>query len=346
MENGQKLVRVIQGRTTKGALIQNRVLPLIRDIASNDLGTFITVAGQGHEDLRNGSTRIYLQHGDYEIVANNKPEMGPVSREITTGDARTDTEISQELKETFDILSSMTNAVANGVVKGLVVSGPAGIGKSHTVETTLKETLGVVADLIGSPAQYEVIKGNTSALNLYCMLYRYSSEGSVLILDDIDSALYDEDCLNLLKAVLDTKKTRRVHWGTTTYILEREEVPSSFDFQGGVIFLTNINWQNPRSPRIANHLQAILSRVHYLNLDMDTMRERIIHIKNVVYHSNMLSEYDFTSHEVDELMTWLIGNVEKLQSVDLRTVLKAADLMKAMPDTWKSRAQRTLMKKQ
>jgi hypothetical protein len=167
----------------------------------------------------------------------------------------------------------------------------------------------------------------------------------VLVLDDCDGLLYDEDGLNVLKAVLDTKKTRRVHWGTSSTVLEKEGVPTSFEFEGSVVFLTNIKWDNPKSPRIANHLNAIMSRVHYLDLKVDTLRERVIHMRNVVDTTDMLWEYNFNKRDVDDLMGWVMENINRIQFVDLRTVLKAADLKRAMPTTWRKRADRTLCKR-
>ena len=346
MDLNNAYVRVLNGKTGQGTQITNTVFRLLGHLGRNEQGTFITVDGHGHEGLRNGKTRIYLNATDYEMVdpTNGARIMQTADSNAVVEDERTDAEIGKDLSETFEILADMTSAVANGVVKGLVVSGPAGIGKSHTVESTLDHTLGLMARVQGAEPNYDIIKGNSSALNLYCLLYRYSAEGSVVVLDDIDSALYDEDCLNLLKAVLDTKKARRVHWGTNSHILEREGVPSSFEFKGGVIFLTNIKFDQNRSQRIANHLQAIMSRVHYLDIRIDTLRERVIHLTNTVRNTDMMEEYDFTPAELDELMAWLIENVNRLQTVDLRMCIKAADLMKATPRNWKKMAERSLLK--
>lgn len=345
MELNNAFVRVHNGSTKAGMEIRDTVFRLLGHMQRNEFGMFITVDGKdvNIEGIRNGKNRIYISKPtDYEML---DTKSGAAAVAVDEMADRTDDEIAADLKETFDILGEMTSAVANGVVKGLVVSGPAGVGKSHTVEETLEETLGMQAKLMSQVPQYDVFKGYTSAINLYCMLYKYSEEGSVLVLDDADSALYDEDSLNLLKAVLDTKEVRRVHWGTNSTILEKEGVPTSFEFKGGIIFLTNIKWENTKSARISNHLQALMSRVHYLDLQIDTLRERIIHIKNVALNTNMLTEYDLSQEEKETMLNWLISNVSKLHTVDLRTVIKCADLVKAMPNNWQSRATKTLFKK-
>jgi hypothetical protein len=345
MELNNTFVRVIQGHTKAGVHIENRVLRLLGHMQREpNLGLYITVEGEGQEGLRQGKNRIFIKSGtDFELIDAKQGAAAVAQEEVAT---RTDDEIATDLKETFEILAEMTAAAASGVIKGLVVSGPAGIGKSHTVESELETTIGIQAKLTGEMPKYDIFKGYTSAINLYCMLYRFSDEGSVLVLDDADSALYDEDSLNLLKAVLDTKKTRRVHWGTNSPILEKEGVPSSFDFKGSIIFLTNIKWDGAKSPRIANHLAALMSRVHYISLSIETLRERIIHIKNVALSTDMLDEYEFSQAEKEDLLNFLIENVNRLHTVDLRTVIKASDLAKAMPKNWKARAAKTLFKGQ
>ena len=354
MELENAYVRVLRGKTRYGVEITNQVFKLLAHIArdpliqnhQNGIGTYITVDGKGHADVRQGNTRIYLTPMDYEMIDANGAKIQLLNKEVVeeVGDTRTDEEIAAELTETFEIVGEMTEATAKGVVKGLIISGPAGIGKSHTVETTLINTIGIVAKLQGENPKHDIVKGKLTPIMLYCTLYRYSTPGSVLVLDDADGILYDEECLNMLKAVLDTKKVRRVHWGSNSHILEKEGVPSSFDFQGGVIFLTNIKWDKARSERIANHLSAIMSRTHYLDVQIDTMRERVIHITNTVMNTDMLEEYNFTKADIREIMDYMMANLQRLSNVDLRTVLKCADMKLAMPENWTKFADRSLCK--
>jgi len=345
MELENAFVRVIKGSTRQGVSVDGTVFRLLGHISKDAFGTFITVDGRGHEGTRNGKARIYLDPTGYEMIDAAGARVAQAETPAAEEDTRTDDEIRLELKETFEIVAEMTEATTTGVIKGLIISGPAGIGKSHTVETVLDETIGMQCKLQGLEPKYDIIRGNLSAITLYCQLYRYSSKGSVLVLDDCDGILYDEDGLNVLKAALDSKKTRRIHWGTQSTILEREGVPSSFEFEGSVVFLTNIKWDKPKSPRIANHLSAIMSRVHYLDLKVDTMRERVIHISNIVETTDMLWDYNFNKADLEDLMGWLLENVNRIEFFDLRTVVKAADLKRAMPTTWRKRADRTLCKR-
>jgi hypothetical protein len=346
MELENAFVRVIKGNTRQGVSVDGTVFRLLGHLNTDQWGTYITVDGRGHENTRNGKARIYVSPAGYQMIdAQGAVQADSEQGSTEEADTRTDDEIRLELKETFEIVAEMAEATTTGVIKGLVISGPAGIGKSHTVETVMDETIGMQCKLQGLEPKYNIVRGNLSAISLYCELYRYSSKGSVLVLDDCDGILYDEDGLNVLKAVLDTKKTRRVHWGTNSIILEKEGVPSNFEFEGSVVFLTNIKWDNCKSPRIANHLAALMSRVHYLDLKVDTLRERVIHMRNVVETTDMLWEYNFSPRDIDDLMGWIMNNINRIQFVDLRTVVKAADLKRAMPTTWHKRAERTLCKR-
>lgn len=343
MELNNAFVRVIQGQTKAGVEIRNTVFQLLGHLGRNEFGTFITVEGRGHdiEGVRNGKTRIYLKPTDFEMI--DAKTGAKATAVVDETPQRSDDEIAADLKETFEILAEMTTAVAAGVVKGLVVSGPAGIGKSQTVLTELEETLGMQAKLLGITPKFDVICGHITPIMLYTKLYEMADKGSVLVLDDCD-VLEDIDALNILKAALDTKKTRKITWGSAGFALEKMEVPTSFEFHGGVIFLTNMKLNQVKSGKLAPHCEAIVSRVHYLDLQIDTMRERLIHIRNVAMNSDMLDEYDFSKRERETLLTWIVSNVDNFSRMDLRTVKKAADLMKSMPHNWQSRGTKTLFK--
>lgn len=345
MELNNAFVRVHTGATKAGVEIRDTVFRLLGHMQRNEIGMFITVDGKdiNIDGIRNGKNRIYLiKPTDYEML-DAKTGAAAVTADEDLDQDRTDDEIAAELKETFEILAEMTDAVGNGIVKGLVVSGPAGVGKSHTVIKTLDENLGVPARLMSIEPSYEVISGHISPIMLYTKLYQLSAANCVLVLDDCD-VLEDIEALNILKAALDTKKTRRIHWGSAGHVLEKERVPTSFEFRGGVIFLTNTKLSSIKSGKLAPHCEAIVSRVHCLDLQINTMRERMIHIRNIVITSDMLDEYEFSSETKHTLLAWLMDNVNNIAQVDLRTVTKAADLCKAMPHNWQSRAAKTLFK--
>jgi len=258
----------------------------------------------------------------------------------------TDDEIMTRLRERFDILDNMTRAVKKGDVRAMIVSGPPGVGKSFGVEKVLSKH-----DLLADVAQnaklkkYEIVKGAMSAIGLYKKLYEFSDSKCILVFDDCDSVLLDDLSLNILKAALDSSKKRMICWNTDSRSLVQEGVPNSFEFRGGAIFITNIKFENVRSKKLQDHLAALESRCHYLDLTIDTEREKILRIKQVITDCGMLDDYAFEKNAIDELVEFIDQNKAQLRELSLRMVLKLADLKRSFPDNWKKTAEMTCMRR-
>lgn len=257
----------------------------------------------------------------------------------------TDEEIKARLRERFNILDDMTRAVKKGTVRAMIVSGPPGVGKSFGVEKVLGKH-DLMANVAGNEKlkKYEVVKGAMSALGLYSKLYQYSDAKNILVFDDCDSVLLDDLSLNILKAALDSGKKRTIHWNTDSHMLRREGVPDSFEFKGGCIFITNIKFENVKSKKLRDHLEALESRCHYLDLTIDTEREKVLRIKQIV-EDGMLEAYEFANGEVQEILDFIDNNKKKLRELSLRMVLKIADLRKGFPERWQGIASMTCMRR-
>jgi hypothetical protein len=227
----------------------------------------------------------------------------------------------------------------------MIVTGPPGVGKSFGVETVLAKH-----DVFATVAQneklkkYEVVKGAMSAIGLYKKLYEFQDKKSILVFDDCDSVLLDDLSLNILKAALDSGKKRMIHWNTDSRLLRSEGVPNSFEFKGGAIFITNIKFENVKSKKLKDHLEALESRCHYLDLTIDTEREKVLRIKQIV-EDGMLDEYEFKPWDVDEILDFIDNNKKKLRELSLRMVLKLADLKKSFPDRWTRVAEVSCMRR-
>jgi hypothetical protein len=182
-----------------------------------------------------------------------------------------------------------------------------------------------------------------SALGLYCKLYHFKEKDNVLVFDDCDSILLEDLSLNILKAALDSKRTRRICWNTEAYRLREEGVPSSFEFKGSAIFITNIKFDNVKSKKLRDHLEALESRSHYIDLTIDTIREKILRIRQIVT-DGMLKEYELSPETENQIVEFVVEHQRRLREISLRTVLKVADLAKAFPDTWAETAEHTILK--
>ena len=240
-------------------------------------------------------------------------EMDKINKDLSNV---TDEDIMGRLRERFSILDDMTRAVKKGDVRAMIVTGPPGVGKSFGVEKVLAKH-----DVFATVAQneklkkYEVVKGAMSAIGLYKKLYEFSD------------------------------KKRMIHWNTDSRLLRSEGVPNQFEFKGGAIFITNIKFEHVRSKKLQDHLAALESRCHYLDLTIDTDREKLLRIRQVVSECGMLDEYEFSDLEKEVLIDFIDEKQGRLRELSLRMVLKLADLKKSMPGNWRSVADVTCMRR-
>ena len=256
----------------------------------------------------------------------------------------TDEQILERLGERFEILTEMTKAVKAGDVRAMIVSGPPGVGKSFGVEEVLQKD--GLFDVLGErKPRYEIVKGAMSALGLYAKLYEFSDAKNVIVFDDCDSVLMDELSLNILKGALDSSKKRVIAWNTDSRLLRSEGIPDRFEFKGAAIFITNIKFEHVRSKKLRDHLDALESRCHYIDLQMDTNREKILRIKQVVNEAGMLDHFEFDQIQKDEVVDFIVDNQDKLRELSLRMVLKVADLRKSFPNSWCAMAKTTCMRR-
>jgi hypothetical protein len=253
-----------------------------------------------------------------------------------------DDEIIERTRLRFEILKDMTKAVKGGDVRAMIVTGPPGVGKSFGVEEVLSKD-----DLFNTLGErkprYEIVKGAMSPIGLYKKLYEFSEAKNIIVFDDCDSILLDDVALNILKAALDSSKKRTISWNTDSRLLRSEGIPDRFEFKGGAIFITNLKFENVRSKKLQDHLSALESRCHYIDLKMDTDREKVLRIKQIV-KDGMLNDYDLEDIARDEIVDFVEANRARMRELSLRTVLKVADLRKSFPTNWQAMATVTVMK--
>ena len=328
-------IYVLEG-TYRKTSVENQTFQLVKGYQPHPHkeGGFITVK---IEDLAKypGATKKQIR-----INVENENQLRDSAPEQPKEES--DAETVERMRQRFDILTDMTKATKKGDVRAMIVSGPPGVGKSFGVEQVL-DRYGVVSTLGNTRPKYEVVKGAMSPIGLYCKLYNFSDADNVLVFDDCDSILLDDLSLNILKAALDSKKTRKICWNTDSHMLRREGVPDTFNFAGSVIFITNIKFDNVKSKKLRDHLEALESRCHYIDLTIDTIREKILRIKQIVT-DGMLKTYALPKDTEDGIVSFVDENKRQLREISLRTVLKIADLAKAFPENWKDMAKQTVLK--
>ncbi len=340
---------LINAGTYRAQSVADLVFPLVADFKHTAKGSkFVTVNASAVIPGTN-NIRVNVEGRKSFVVV---PEADYIAQQEAVVEAETpvkeetDKEILERITERFEVLKLMTEASIAGDIRGLIVTGPPGVGKSFGVEAEL-EKAGLFDNVAGRRIRYNIVKGASTALGLYSNLYKYSDKREITVFDDCDGVLQDEVCLNLLKGALDSGAKRRLAWNSSSSsFLEKEGIPDNFLFHGTVIFITNVKFDKVKSPKIKDHLEALMSRCHYLDLTMDSMREKMIRIQQVADTGNLFSQKDMTKKDEKEVMDFLYENKDQFREMSMRMAIKLADLKRISPDGWQKLARSTCMHRQ
>ena len=333
---------IIKNGTYRNQQVNNMLFNLVKGFQTGAKGGYVTVKSDGYfgpdlpEVIRINVNTIE----DLEFTGGQPmvPEVVARAAELV----ETDDQVMDRIEQRFDILDQMTMATIAGDVRAMIVVGPPGVGKSYGVEKQLEKS-GLFDKLSGRKIKYEVIKGAMTPIGLYCTLYKHSDPNNVLVFDDCDSVFQDDVALNILKAALDSGKKRRICWNSDSAMLRREGVPDAFEFKGSAIFITNLKFDHLKSKKLQDHLEALQSRCHFLDLTLDTTRDKILRIRQIFRKGDLFQDYDLTPEQGEEIVQFMQDNHAKLREISLRMALKLADLTK-IGDNWQALAESTCMK--
>jgi predicted AAA+ superfamily ATPase len=333
-------ILIKQGEYRNNPVI-NSQFTLVKGFQTGKKGTFVTVKNDGVFPVNIDEVRIKIADtSDVEFLDGD----APAAQTVTV--AETDQEAMDRIATRFEILDEMAAACIKGDIRAMIVSGPPGVGKSFGVEQQLEKAS--LFDKIANKRQrYEVVKGAMTALGLYAQLYRFSDKGNILVFDDCDSVFGDELSLNILKAALDSGKRRRICWNSDSRLLRDEGIPNSFEFKGSAIFITNLKFENVRSKKLQDHLEALESRCHFVDLTIDTERDKMLRIRQVNRDAEggLFGDYNFQNNEDELVLDFMEANRTKLRELSIRTALKIADLVKMSPNNWQALAMNTAMRR-
>lgn len=266
--------------------------------------------------------------------ANPAPVVVPVKVE-------TEAEIYQKLTDRFAAMETLAEATATGKNRSLIISGPAGLGKSFGV-------MKIVETLESKGYRPVVIRGFVRPTGLYKTLYDFKDKNCVVVFDDADSVFGDDVSLNILKTACDMTKKRQLSWLTETRMEdeEGEKLPRRFDFEGSIIFITNYDFDAmiAGGTKLAPHFEAMISRSHYLDLAMKTKMDYIVRLKQVIREKGMLEREGFSKTQQETLIEFIVTQQDTLRELSLRMVLKLAGLMRMNPAGWEKLAKVTCMR--
>jgi hypothetical protein len=335
-------VRIINGNY-RGSTITNTVFELVSGYQTGARGNYITVKNSGVFPKCPDTIRVRVDNiSDIEYTTSMTDNIveNPVPVAVV---AETDEQAMDRIRERFDILHEMTKATITGDIRAMIVSGPPGVGKSFGVEQEIEKAT-LFDRMSGKRLRAEVVKGSATPIGLYQTLYKYSDPNCVVVFDDCDSILLDDVALNLLKGALDSGKKRKISWLSESSSLRREGIPDSFEFKGSAIFITNLKFDKMKSQKLKDHLDALQSRCHYLDLTLDTKRDKILRIRQIAKDGVLFADYDFEPCVQDEIIEFMSDNQNRLREMSLRMAIKIADLRKMSVLNWRRLAETTCMK--
>ena len=279
-------------------------------------------------------SEIFMVGDKYAAIINGKTvkraNRRALERKLNVSQPVIAVESKFSINQRFGFVRDMVKMLAKGDQASVVVTGPGGLGKSHTVSAALTEAgftdLSTLDELeVGSsvPANsYRVVKGYSTPKGLFRLLYE--NRNSVLVFDDCDSVLKDPVSLNLLKGALDSYSRRIISWRAD---MRDEDLPNVFEFKGRVVFISNISSSNMD--------QAIISRSLAVDLTM-TSKQKVERMRFLLDQPNFMPDYTM-AHKVDA-MSLIDTLCDKVKDLSLRTLIQVTKIRKNGGD-WKNLAE-------
>jgi hypothetical protein len=236
------------------------------------------------------------------------------------------------INQRFGFVSDMVTMLANGAQASVVVTGPGGLGKSFTVSQTLT-ALGfkdvsvlddfAVGTVLKTAKTFRVIKGYSTPKGLYRTLYE--NKDGVIVFDDCDSVLKDPTSLNLLKGALDSYSRRIISWRAD---IKDEDLPTSFEFKGRVVFISNLS--------ASNIDQAILTRSLAVDLSMTT-KQKVERMRHLLSTGEFMPEFDKVVKS--DAMDLIEKHQDTVKELSLRTLIQVTKIRQGAGKNWSDLAE-------
>jgi hypothetical protein len=232
----------------------------------------------------------------------------------------------------FQFVEKLVNMVAAGVQPSAVITGEGGLGKTYTVTKTL-ETAGFkdisdladfqVGSVINTRKCFTMVKGYSTAKGLYRTLFENNK--SIIVFDDCDAVLKDPVALNLLKGALDSYGKRIISWNAD---MRDEDLPRSFNFEGRVIFISNMDQNNID--------QAIRSRSMLIDLSMNA-DQKIERMETIAKCETFMPEYE--SNIKSDALNLIRELKDSAKEISLRTLISVCKIRASNPKDYKALAE-------
>lgn len=239
--------------------------------------------------------------------------------------------IAKEVSETFDGVYAMVSNFANNpqsAINGLIVSGDAGVGKTHTVKKALKDA--------GVQQNVEYIKGGKiTAASLYVKLYLNRAKHRIIVLDDCDIIHHQDkrQIIPMLLGATELGQKGEISWEVAkrNALMEEYDVPTRYDFEGSIIWITN-DTVDDIAKAAKQWKQAIFSRFNTAKCYF-TDEQKFMYTMYLVDQLDMLGKNcqefpgGYGEETIEEAANYMSDNYRNLVEVTPRQAIKIADII-------------------
>jgi hypothetical protein len=235
-----------------------------------------------------------------------------------------------DINTRFGFVEKLVSMVAAGVQPSAVITGEGGLGKTYTVTKTLEANgLQDISDLadfqvgtvLNARKCFTFVKGYSTPKGLYRTLFE-NNKGTI-VFDDCDAVLKDPVALNILKSALDSYGKRIISWNAD---MRDDDLPRSFNFEGRVIFISNMSQDKID--------QAIRSRSMMIDLSM-TLSQKIDRMEHIALSDEFLPEYDVECKK--DALSLIREIKDDCKEISLRTLISVTKVRASNKD-WKDLA--------
>ena len=240
------------------------------------------------------------------------------------GSPETDDEVVARISGRFGVMTNIVRRMLRRKLNSMIVRAAPGVGKTYTIERELR-----AHKTANEKFEFSVLSGGgVSAFALYKALYK-ARNGGVVVLDDNDSFLDADETLNMLKNALDSSEIRTLTWSKKNSEVfdvdfegedeEDSKIPSRFEFNGAMIFITNLDFQaiaQSGSARSA-HVAAMIDRSWYVNLTINNLRDKMLWCEHV-FMEHMYAKQGLSLAQANEIVAYVKENATKFFILSLR----------------------------
>src|SRR5574344_196276 len=176
----------------------------------------------------------------YATISKGKKERNSVQAEVVKTAKDLDDAVYSDPRYVFEDIKTVTEFVAKGGSKSLIICGQGGSGKTYEVTSTLKKVLGEPGN------KYTYHSGaKVSPRSFYASVFR--ERDALQVWDEADSILTQDDTVMMLKPALDTSGKPVMEYLTGTYPLNRKteaeirDYCAQCDTTDSLVFTQNVN---------------------------------------------------------------------------------------------------------